>query len=901
MNRKLSIILGFLLLVGMSMTAEARTKERVKVAPLPLKALPSTAKLTVDTVFMDDFESDTIVWEVEDFFVQPYTYWHIDSYNAYGGSGNSWWCGTDSATGGWYNPGYASCWVQYLYSPVFDLTAVSSDTVLLNFMHYYSVEGPSGGEDWDCVNLWGSTDGGNNWFILYPDTTRGVSGYNLTQSSAWWYMGVAPFTTKVAGWGGRDQMWKPACFDLTPYKGDSLQLRFSVVSDGLEDDSSAGGGYGGAWYLDNISLDTLSAGGSSASIFYDDAESGNLGWTMGVKIPRLYWSRNTNRSYGGAYSLYNGDTTIYKQLDGQSDAIVSPYINLTTLNNTQPCIANFMAWVDMPKPSGGFIRDWDYFDIFVSDDSGATWDFINEYDSPATPQMSWNPIEVNLVLGAIDITDYTGKIIKLRIEMNTDADELSHGEGLYLDNFIVTGKGRDALPAPSTICLVDNDGNALDKEGNSWTKYMEASLANLGYRYSLVTIGSNKTMIPGYLEQYPLVIWNLGSNYDYISGPEYKALASSDQECIMSYLNNGGTLWMSGQNYFFANGTQLDTTVHPNILRDYLHLSADNGWASNTCYQAAGIAGDPIGDALADSLLYDRLNGEYPWTGPLKSYSLNPDTPTVDVKGFMQGDDGTLNGIYYEDSGLGYKIVYTSFPFEAVSLPDKRDTLASRIINWLRPGLNSDYTPPAVPTGLSASLSYDTVKCIWNQNTEADILGYSVYRSELAGMPTWTKVGTVLAPDTTFADTTVEPGLTYNYAIASFDTCLPKNESIKSAWVTIYVTPWKLGVEGEPTGLIPARFSLDQNSPNPCNGKTTLRYALPEPAKINLSIYNVAGQKVSTLIDREVKAGYHSVAWNGLDGSGNVVSKGVYFYRLVGMSQDGKSRYSETKRMIIVK
>jgi hypothetical protein len=116
MNRKLLTILALALFI--CCTAAVYAKPMVRAKATPLKASPA-AKATVDTLFYDNFESDTLVWTTGDFFVQDYTYWHISPVNAYGGSGNSWWCGTDSATSAWINPagGYSSHWVQYLYSP----------------------------------------------------------------------------------------------------------------------------------------------------------------------------------------------------------------------------------------------------------------------------------------------------------------------------------------------------------------------------------------------------------------------------------------------------------------------------------------------------------------------------------------------------------------------------------------------------------------------------------------------------------------------------------------------------------------------------------------------------------------------------------------------------------------
>jgi hypothetical protein len=271
------------------------------------------------------------------------------------------------------------------------------------------------------------------------------------------------------------------------------------------------------------------------------------------------------------------------------------------------------------------------------------------------------------------------------------------------------------------------------------------------------------------------------------------------------------------------------------------------------------------------------------------------------VEGVFLSNDGSWNGIRYQDAGTGHKLVYTSFPFEAVSESYKRDTLMARVLNWLGP-VTPEYMPPAIPSGLALQQSYDTVHCTWLANTDGDIAGYNVYRSVQSGLPVWVKVGTVLHSDTVFADTTVDPGVTYNYALTSFDTCTaPANESLKSLWVRISVAPWKLGVEGEPVTAVPARFMLEQNRPNPFSGSTEIRFALPQPGRVELNVYNVAGQRVRTLSPGELRAGYHAVGWDGRDGQGNRLSNGVYFYRLEARGLDGRSQFAQTKRLTIVK
>ncbi|MDZ7288761.1 MAG: family 43 glycosylhydrolase [candidate division KSB1 bacterium] len=90
----------------------------------------------------------------------------------------------------------------------------------------------------------------------------------------------------------------------------------------------------------------------------------------------------------------------------------------------------------------------------------------------------------------------------------------------------------------------------------------------------------------------------------------------------------------------------------------------------------------------------------------------------------------------------------------------------------------------------------------------------------------------------------------------------------------------------EPQGSrIPKRFDLEQNIPNPFgllpfNPSTTIRYALPKPAHVTLTIYNVQGIKLRTLVDTFMESGEYKTVWNATDDHNHPVASGVYFYRL---------------------
>jgi hypothetical protein len=91
------------------------------------------------------------------------------------------------------------------------------------------------------------------------------------------------------------------------------------------------------------------------------------------------------------------------------------------------------------------------------------------------------------------------------------------------------------------------------------------------------------------------------------------------------------------------------------------------------------------------------------------------------------------------------------------------------------------------------------------------------------------------------------------------------------------------------------RTVLKQNYPNPFNPTTTIAFSLAGEGTVEIMIFNVAGQKVRTLIDERRPAGRHTVTWDGRNDGGRRVATGVYFYR---MRTDG---YSAVRKMLILR
>ena len=104
------------------------------------------------------------------------------------------------------------------------------------------------------------------------------------------------------------------------------------------------------------------------------------------------------------------------------------------------------------------------------------------------------------------------------------------------------------------------------------------------------------------------------------------------------------------------------------------------------------------------------------------------------------------------------------------------------------------------------------------------------------------------------------------------------------------------GVEADRhTNNLPAKFTLYQNYPNPFNPSTKIKFDLTENSSVNLVIYNILGEDVKTLINKNFSAGEHIVTFNA-----NNLASGIYFYRIKTTSESGKE-HLVVKKMILLK
>ena len=200
-------------------------------------------------------------------------------------------------------------------------------------------------------------------------------------------------------------------------------------------------------------------------------------------------------------------------------------------------------------------------------------------------------------------------------------------------------------------------------------------------------------------------------------------------------------------------------------------------------------------------------------------------------------------------------------------------------------GMSIDNLAPHVPGGLTGAQADFHAVIGWEPVPDEDLMFYTVYRKDANG--NWVQIARTT--DNSYVDKNVTLEKTYTYAVSATD--FAWNESAKSKELPIFVT----SVDGKVSNAVPTDYALNQNYPNPFNPTTEIRYAIPKSANVTISIYNVFGQKVRTLVAGHKLAGYYVATWDGRADNGREVSSGIYFYEIHA------GKFTATKKMTLMR
>lgn len=199
---------------------------------------------------------------------------------------------------------------------------------------------------------------------------------------------------------------------------------------------------------------------------------------------------------------------------------------------------------------------------------------------------------------------------------------------------------------------------------------------------------------------------------------------------------------------------------------------------------------------------------------------------------------------------------------------------------------------PVELTSFRATVEKRNVNIYWSTATEFNNKGFEIQRNLFdvnnSNNNEWVTLGyvqghgsTLTPQDYSFVDKGLNTGK-YNYRIKQIDFDGTFNYYNLSSEVEI--------------GL-PFDFELSQNYPNPFNPSTRIDYQIPVNAKVEIELYNITGEKVATLINNELEAGYYNV---DIDAKSLKLASGVYLYRFISTDINGK-QFMYIKKMMLLK
>jgi hypothetical protein len=210
--------------------------------------------------------------------------------------------------------------------------------------------------------------------------------------------------------------------------------------------------------------------------------------------------------------------------------------------------------------------------------------------------------------------------------------------------------------------------------------------------------------------------------------------------------------------------------------------------------------------------------------------------------------------------------------------------------------------PPKTPRNFS--YSFDTTHTLltlrWDMNYESDFSNYNIYRDTVAGF-TPSILNLISQPDTSFITENISEFTSSKicYRVTAEDS--QGNESEPSEEIAITITDINV-----PHVEIIRDYILYQNYPNPFNPSTAIGYSLKERSYVKLMVYDIKGELISVLVNKEQEAGYYEVEFNTQVLSseyrvGRQLASGIYLYRIEVIGEGNIPVYSDIKKMILLR
>jgi|GEM_PF-1715196 len=805
----------------------------------------------VDTLYLEDFES-SLDWEIgADFWYgDTLLYWHSDSFKAYDDS--SYWCGTYDVGETGYN-GYNDGWLQYMDMPEVSITASPNGPVLLTFMQLLTCEPsdpegdyPFGYDGWDGSNVWLSTDGGATWDVIYP-----VSAAPQYDVESAWGFGFCGLGTGYPAWTGTHGVEVDTTIDTTVTPNDTTietnyayeKVTFNLTSYAGNDVVIRFAFSSDMMYCTGPTHDEEQFDSTFFGWIVDDIavfdttdtflyDDGSGSPTFSQGRVKQTWELTEETANSPTHSIM---TKAYSE--GYM-YMISPMIHLPDTFLGRVYYYVNCEFVDSDPDTDNILND--YFVLSIIDSTlDTTFQLLHNYYRDDLCDTIWRLADEKSLFATDKYTltnslrDFAGHDIRLLIYSRTDGimDTTQH---LYIDDVMITG-------------------NFVPMHDIALTELVSAPL-NLNERTRFTTKVVNRGMSNE----------SLISINGTVSGP-----SGVDTMIFVPKPTIPGGGYSTA---FIPNWTPQEEGTY--TVRAWSSLTTDSDRSNDTIEVEFEVGPASVRELGWDDGMRDSYISETHYFGYLHG-------------GDMVGDG--IGVLFYQTGGLTdieltHIKFYTSYNGDAKVF----------VIN----------TPPggysAFPNG--GTVIYEDVHTI-----ASDSFYGSWVTIDLSTDP-------IDLPDTTFcvfvgpAADSFAPSigidntpLVDKFVFAIVDTGGGKDTMALRDYppfdVDLLFRTVITGVAGigEDKPGLPTELALRDNYPDPFNPTTAIGFDIPTNGKVELVVYNLLGERVTTLVDDELKAGTYRVTWNGRDERGRNLPSGVYLYRLTA----GDKQLS--KKMVLIK
>ena len=469
---------------------------------------------------------------------------------------------------------------------------------------------------------------------------------------------------------------------------------------------------------------------------------------------------------------------------------------------------------------------------------------------PNSTQVFYDSVSFsNTAAGKVDTIDFGEASFSLNGTYAITAKAAAVGD-LYSVNDSISANFNVTLTANSLVVVYDNSSEQEVENKNA----VFNALNSLSIPFdSLDRNSATPNLIP-----WTTVIWC-----------EEGDIPSAERTAIIDFLNSGTTIdqksfLIAGDDIGFNHGRTGQPYYDTTFYSYYLHAKFFDDDVS-TLFSNYGLVGQDVNNGLRDS-----INSEYPDAIGTK-FGAVPAYMFAQVR--AQSD--TVGGVAFD--GSTYNLIYYPFEFREVisNVNPYCKQLISGSLDWLA---NAATQLPVELESFAANVTDNNVSLNWTTATEINNSGFVIERKDRNG--SFKEVAFIKGHGTTtskslytYQDKNLNPG-TYSYRLKQLD----------------FNGSFELSSEAIAEISLPNKFALEQNYPNPFNPSTTIKFSIPTDEFVSLSIYNIVGEKVASLLNGKITSGTHEINFNAIN-----LASGTYIYTLQAGS------FTSTRKMMVIK